>query len=196
MSSVQDIIFILDQSGSMMRMGNEPYESLNKFIKDQSKDKDGATFTLYTFSTYVNKVIDETPLQDVEEIPNLIPAGMTSLYDAIGRAISDKIKKEKKNDVICVILTDGLENSSIIYNKERLKEMIDIMETDYGWEFLYLGANQDAFHEGDMVGISSCMNYDFTPESMRQAVNTASVGIAYKRIASRNGEENIRTKLC
>ncbi len=195
MSFVQDIIFILDQSGSMMRMGDEPCQSLNKFIKDQSRDKDGATFTLYTFDTYVNKVIDETPLQDVEEIHSLIPGGMTSLYDAIGCAISEKFKKEKNNNVICVILTDGLENSSNMYNEERIKELINLMETEYGWEFIYLGANQDSFREGDKVGISTCMNYNFTPESMRQAVNTASVGISHKRIASRNGEKNSKTIL-
>lgn len=137
--TVQDIIFILDQSGSMMRMLDEPRQALNKFVKDQKKDNDGATFTLYTFDTFVNVVIDETPLQDVKEIEYLEPGGMTALYDAIGLAISNKIKKEKNTDVICVILTDGLENSSNKYDEKSIKDLTTRMETEYGWEFIYLG---------------------------------------------------------
>lgn len=193
--TIQDIIFILDQSGSMMTMGDEPRQALNKFVKDQKKDKDGATFTLYTFDTHVKRLIDETLLQDVQEVETLEPGGLTALYDAIGIAINNKMEQEKNKDVICVILTDGLENSSFEYNIDGIKSLTTRMETQYGWEFIYLGTNQDSFIEGHKVGISTCMDYESSPDALRNAVNVTSVGISDKRMRSRKGETNTRTNL-
>ena len=34
----QDIVFILDESGSMSSMGNEPVQAVNSFIESQKSD--------------------------------------------------------------------------------------------------------------------------------------------------------------
>jgi hypothetical protein len=35
MNNKKDIIIILDESGSMIKMGDEPKQAVNEFIKDQ-----------------------------------------------------------------------------------------------------------------------------------------------------------------
>ena len=92
---IPDILFLLDESGSMSSMGNEPVDAVNKFIDDQkvAMGDDGATFSLWKFNSTVIKLIDDVPLKDVEEFCDFKPKGLTSLYDAIGNAIDTKKKK-------------------------------------------------------------------------------------------------------
>ena len=55
-----------------------------------------------------------------------------------------------ENDVLFVITTDGLENSSIEYNKLDIKNMI----ANHNWEFLFIGADIDSYEEACGLGIS------------------------------------------
>jgi hypothetical protein len=53
-----------------------------------------------------------------------------------------------------VITTDGKENASRQYTAERVKQMIEKEKNNYGWEFLFLGANIDAIHTASRFGIT------------------------------------------
>ena len=55
--------------------------------------------------------------------------------------------------VIFVINTDGLENASVEFSREQVRETIKHQQTHYDWHFTYLGANQDAFAEAGGMGI-------------------------------------------
>lgn len=157
----QDIIFILDESGSMLSMGIEPVQAVNKFINDQkaAMGDDGATFSLWKFNSDVVKLIDDVLLKDVEEFSDFQPKNMTSLYDAIGHAIDTKKQKSSFNNVVCIILTDGMENSSTKYSAANIRSMIKDMEDNHNWKFVYLGANQDAFEIGGTMGVGRCAQY-------------------------------------
>ena len=48
---------------------------------------------------------------------------------------------------------DGLENASVEFSREQVREMIERQQTHYDWQFTYLGANQDAFAEAGGMGI-------------------------------------------
>lgn len=69
--------------------------------------------------------------------------------------------------MVC-ILTDGEENKS---NNEKykiasnIKYMIEHQRTKYGWEFSYLGANQDAFKVASDFGISKGFTVNFSADS-------------------------------
>jgi hypothetical protein len=158
---IQDILFILDESGSMSSMGIEPVQAVNKFIDEQkvAMGDDGATFSLWKFNSTVVKLIDDVPLKDVEEFSDFEPKDMTSLYDAIGHAINTKKKKNSFDNVVCIILTDGLENSSTEYSAANIRSMIKDMEENHNWKFVYLGANQDAFAVGGSMGVGRCAQY-------------------------------------
>ena len=128
--------------------------------KDALDDK--ATFTLWQFNQEIELKIDDIPLKTVSEITDFNPTGMTALFDAIGNAIQIKLAKSKKRDVICVIITDGIENSSKEFNKNQLQKLIKNTEDQHNWKFIYLGANQDAFSEGENIGMyrSCCAQFE------------------------------------
>lgn len=185
---IQDIIFILDESGSMSSMEKEPVQAVNNFIRDQKKSigNDGATFSLWTFNTEVSKVFDDQDLQTITEFKNFKPNSMTALYDAIGYAITTKKQKKKYENVICVILTDGNENCSKYFSRTEIYKMIKDMEDNHGWKFIYLGANQDAFASGSDIGIdqSQCAQYECSPGEMIDLVQQTSIAISQYRTAS------------
>ena len=56
--------------------------------------------------------------------------------------------------MLVAILTDGLENASQDYTKDRINKMIAHQREVYSWEFLFLAANQDAIQSGTSMGIA------------------------------------------
>jgi hypothetical protein len=62
---------------------------------------------------------------------------------------------ERPGKVIFVIVTHGLENASRTYTREQVFERIRHQTEVYGWEFVYLGAKQDAIAAGARVGIDA-----------------------------------------
>lgn len=157
-NKTSDIVVVLDNSGSMDVMGDEPIQALNEFINDQKKIGDNSLFSLWKFSNKALKVVDKKIIKEVSELESMRPDGMTALYDALQCSISDNIEKE---DVVFVVVTDGLDNASQYSSKKIIKKMIEDCEKNKNWKFFYLGANQDSFQVGyDGLGISSCTNYD------------------------------------
>jgi hypothetical protein len=188
-TTTQDIIFILDESGSMFSMGKEPIQAVNNFINEQRKvlGNDGATFSLWTFNTKVTKVFDDMDLQDVPEFKEYNPDNMTALYDAIGHAITTKKQKGKYHDVISVILTDGQENASVEFQSKEIRKMIKDMEDNYGWKFIYLGANQDVFAVGDGIGVNAncCAQFECEPGQLNTITCLTSSAVAkYRKVSS------------
>ena len=196
-NKTQDIIVILDESGSMQSMGMEPVQAINAFIKEQQKTlgDDGSTFSLWKFNTTVTKLIDDQNLHDVKEFTDYVPDSCTALLDAIGHAITTKRKKEKHNNVVVVILTDGHENSSSDYTPEKIRKLTAEMEKDHNWKFIYLGANQDAFATGGGYGVSiaRCANFECaTPGDLTQVTRGVSAMVsAYRSTSSQNPNAQI-----
>jgi Mg-chelatase subunit ChlD len=161
-SEVYSIVFILDKSGSMEIMGNEPVQSMNNFIKTQKDNNLKFKFTLVLFNDKVEFLLKNIDSEEIEEIKtsDYVPNGMTSLYDAIGQSIV--YQEEQNNDnVIFVILTDGHENSSSKYTNSMIKKMISDKESINKWKFNFLAANQDSFTVGANLGIPKdcCSNF-------------------------------------
>lgn len=177
MAQTTDIIMIIDESGSMTIMGSEPVEAVNAFIKEQQENMVGTpTFTLWKFHSKVNNVIQEMPLQNVTEFTDYNPEQMTALADAIGQAIDTKLKAENNRNVVCVIITDGKENCSSNYTMEKIKKMTTECEKEYDWRFIYLGANQNAFTEGNRAGFTrkSCASFYTSTGGLLKATGSAS----------------------
>ena len=185
-----DIIAILDSSGSMLNLNGEPMEALNGFISDQKASNDDGTFSLWTFNTVVTNVIDDQPLRDVKPYTDYTPSGMTAICDAIGKAIDMKLTKNNHKDVICLVVTDGMENSSQEYNGDQIKQMISNMEINHNWKFIYLGANQDVFTVGAGYGMNQANCVSFSPEigGLLQVTRNMSATIsAYRSSSYRDG---------
>lgn len=156
------IYFVLDRSGSMSAIRSDVIGGFNTFLAEQ-RDSANCVMTLVQFDTQdpYEVVVDALPVAEVQPLSqrNFVPRGGTPLYDAMGHAIANAtIRSEQRvsagqgaEDVLFVIFTDGMENSSREYDRQRLFGLIKKRE-DKGWTFVYLGANQDAYAEGGGAG--------------------------------------------
>ena len=175
MSKPVKIVLVMDRSGSMSSTKSDAEGGLREFVKTQRETPGEVDMTFYRFDNTVEKVFEARNLNHVEDAQLVLdPRGSTALLDALGRAIEEtkeRIEKELENaggryislvkagepqrpKVIFVIITDGEENSSTKYNRQQIFDMIGELQGKE-WEFIYLGANQDAIKEGMKFGFQS-----------------------------------------
>ena len=160
-----DRIFLLDRSGSMESCLADTIGGYNSFVHSQKGL--GGTMALYYFDHEFTPMYTKTPIEEVKDITTetYVPRGATALLDAIGQLI--KTEETDGAAKMVVILTDGEENASKKYTKAHIKDLVEAKEKD-GWQFVYLGANQDAFAEAQAMGIrpGCTLNFDTnkTPE--------------------------------
>lgn len=158
--------FVIDESGSMSGCVEDTIGGYNHFLDDQAKEPGVALATRIQFNTL--KSDPPTPLTPVATAERLDakkyrPAGMTPLWDSVGRMIEHLTVAQLAEDaVILVVLTDGLENSSREYNKDRIRKLVDEKKATGKWTVVFLGADFDASTEASAVGVGAAntMNYD------------------------------------
>lgn len=90
------------------------------------------------------------------------PYGNTPLLDAVGMVITDtgaalaELQEDQRpGKVVFLIATDGEENSSHDYTLDSVKRMVEEQERDYGWQFVFIGVEIDAFAEGRKMAFSA-----------------------------------------
>jgi len=185
------IIAIIDRSGSMINIRKDMEGGFDNFIKDQKGVEGTATLTLAQFDDKYEVVHSNVAIADVGSF-SLEPRGGTALLDAIAKTLNserDRLKKVDENDqpekVICIVITDGDENSSVEYNRQRVFEMILDLEGEEApqWDFVFLGANQDAISEGGSMGIraASTMTYAASSVGATRAFDSLSKGMSNYR---------------
>lgn len=193
-----DITVVLDRSGSMAFIADDTIGGFNAFIDEQKKTPGRAALTLVQFDheyDFVHKAVA------VGEVPHLtsqtfIPRGYTALLDAIGRAIvetgerlSGMAEGERPGYVVFAIVTDGQENSSKEYTRDKVLSMISHQRAAYQWDFVFLGANQDAIKVAGGIGIAAgnAMTYAANSQGTPMAFAAASAGMAANRVQSAEG---------
>lgn len=166
-----EIIAILDRSGSMSSIAQDMRGGFMTFINEQKKIPGDLRVSLYQFDSVYEVVYENRSVQDIHEL-TLVPRNNTALLDAVGRAINDTGRRlaamhehERPHKVIVMVITDGEENASREYTRERIKGMIEHQEKKYGWTFIFLGANQNAFHEASAMGFQSGNTMNFAANS-------------------------------
>jgi len=173
MSKTTDIVCVLDRSGSMYGSERDVIGGFNAFIEDQKKVKGKVRVTLVLFDHEYELVYNRIKLKNVPVLTELeyFPRGSTSLNDAIGTTIAN-LKKGAKG--IFLIQTDGMENTSREYTNDSVKELVAKKENK-GWEFVYLGAEIDAFSEGNSRGFGNTVTYSKSAESTNDMYGAVSV---------------------
>jgi len=163
-----EIVIIADRSGSMSDIIPESVNSINRLIEEQKKVEGKAKFTLAIFDDLYEQVYSRVSIDKVEPLTEkkYFARGMTALYDAIGETvdyIERKIAKEEKrpDNIIVNIITDGLENASQKYTQRMVSDIIKRQQDVYGWEFIFIGANIDAYAEGQALNIRPDKTYQF-----------------------------------
>jgi len=186
------IAVLLDRSGSMGDIKDDAIGGFNCFLKEQKAAGANATLTLVQFDTESTDVVHESmPILEVPDLNHQTfqPRGGTPLLDALGqtidstgRALAAIPEANRPNKVVFVVITDGQENSSHQHTKTSVKERIDHQSSRYNWQFVFLGANQDAFDEAGAVGIAMGNAANFAPARMQVAFAATAANVAsYRR---------------
>lgn len=174
-NNVTELVFIIDRSGSMCGMEDDTIGGFNSMINEQ-KAIDGKVFVSTVLFANHSKVLhDRVEIEKIEPMnrSQYSANGGTALLDAIGDAIhhiSNIHKYARPEDVpehtVFVITTDGMENASIKYGSDKIKNMIKHQEEKYGWEFMFVAANIDAVETAEEYGIrrERAANYNPTSE--------------------------------
>ena len=194
MKDATEIIVVLDKSGSMGPKQLDAIGGFNRFLEDQQKESGEANLTLVTFDTTYNILCMGKPIKDVTPLntDTYCPGGGTALNDAlargiieIGKRLADMPEDTRPEKVICVVITDGEENSSREHTKEQVAEMVKHQTEKYDWAFIYLGANVDAFAEASQLGFAKNVVVDFAPSSA--GVRSAYIGTSEAVSSYRSG---------
>jgi len=81
-------------------------------------------------------------------------AGMTPLYDAVGRGIGILDEATAGKDAakaILVVMTDGMENDSKEFSHAKITGLIKARQ-DAGWLIVFLGEGLDVAKQGEAMG--------------------------------------------
>lgn len=165
--NLTSIVVLLDRSGSMASVKKSTESGFRDFLIKQQCEQGDATLTLYQFDDRFEDVYINQDIKTISGI-SLQPRGGTALYDAICKAIDlTGIKLNampescKPGKVIFMIITDGEENASKLYSKFNVADRINHQRDKYSWQFLFIGANQDAIMTGGNLGMKqgSCLDY-------------------------------------
>lgn len=164
-------LLVVDRSGSMDSIKDEAQNGIRHFVREQAALDGRATLTLCQFDNKYEVVHDFTALAAAGSY-ELVPRNMTALLDACGMAITTVGERlailpedQRPGKVIVLITTDGHENASHEYSREQVKNLITRQREQYKWQFLYVGANVDAFAEAGGMGIAAAGTMNYTADS-------------------------------
>ncbi|NLT19348.1 MAG: VWA domain-containing protein [Clostridiales bacterium] len=192
--NLTELVFILDRSGSMGGLESDTIGGFNSLLKKQQEVEGECLLTTVLFDNQYELLHDRIDIRGTAEITpdQYYTRGSTALLDAVGLTIK-KISTAQKNTsedfrpekTLCVIITDGMENSSREYGGRQIKEMIELQKKDNNWEFVFLGANIDALETAENMGIHRDYSANYHANSK---------GVAMNFCAMEEGIKEMRTK--
>lgn len=164
---------------------------IKTLIADQATAPGRTTFSLAEFDSHgVTHVADFVP-GDSKEISSwrIVPRGGTPLLDALGaeivltgEALAKLPENERPGRVYFVVGTDGEENESKEYTKAQIAEMVKTQTETYKWEFVFIGADIDAFDEAGGMGFSKGSTLNTVGSAMAMAYESTSSAITRSRM--------------
>ena len=178
-NNITELVFILDRSGSMAGLESDTIGGFNSLIEKQRK-QDGECYVSTIIFDHVSEVLhDRVKLSEINKLTenDYTVRGATALIDAIGGAIhhiGNVHKYARPEDVpehtMFVIMTDGMENASRRYSRDKVKRMIEHEKEKYGWEFLFIGANIDSVETARHFGIGADRSVNYHADSQGTAI--------------------------
>ncbi len=181
------IAALLDRSGSMEDCKRATETGFDELIAKQRSEPGDAIVTLSMFDDVYEGVYANVPVANVGPL-NLVPRNMTAMLDAIGRFITEVgehlaglSEEERPGTVICLIMTDGMENASKEWSWDAVNALITQQREQYDWKFIFLGANIDAVEVGGRIGVPQASAMTYSPAPAAVASSWASAGDAVSR---------------
>jgi Mg-chelatase subunit ChlD len=170
------MLFIIDESGSMGRIARDMEGGIKSLLTEQAKLPGKLTVDAAYFDTNYRYPISMVAAAEAEI--SIVPKGGTSLHDAIVRASNEFGEKlaalpedERPGTVLVTVVTDGEENSSRESTQSDVKELITKQQDEFSWNYVFLGANQDAVLTGASFGLrkGASLTYAATSSGIQNA---------------------------
>ena len=191
-NNLTELVFILDRSGSMRGLEGDTIGGFNATLEKQRKQPGECYVSTVLFDNTSTVLHDRIALDRVPDMTanDYQVGGCTALLDALGdaiRHIGNIHKYARAEDVpahtVFVIMTDGMENASRRYSSDEVKAKIERQKEEYGWEFLFLGANIDAVETAKQFGIdeSRAANYNADADGTRIAYECVEAAVCAVR---------------
>ncbi len=189
LANYTDITVLLDRSASMYSTASATREAFNGFLAEQRNIPGEARLTLVQFSDPqdFSFTFRDLPIRTEYGLTplNYNPTGRaTALRDSLVKLIDlrgfeyrNTVESARPNRVLFVIVTDGLDNASWNYGQGTARDRVQHQASHYQWQFVYLGANQDAVLRGVEYGVSAAasMTYNPTKECVNSMLRSLSI---------------------
>jgi uncharacterized protein YegL len=190
------ITFVVDRSGSMGGIAQAMREGFDEFMSGQLEVEGEATLSLARFDNEYELVYDFVEIGQVGPL-ELNPRGGTALLDGMGRTmnsvreqIMEMEEDERPSKCLFIFITDGHENASQEYTRDRVFQMIqDCQDSEeLNYEFVFMGANQDAISAGRSFGIrqDASITYSASNAGVRGSYASLSRSVTQYRTKSSN----------
>lgn len=174
-------LIILDKSGSMSSIAKAAIAGFNETVggirsaQERFKDTQEHFVSLMIFCNCEKRLVyDKVPVAEVKELTSkeYQPCCCTPLYDAMGisiNALFKDIKDKEDATAMVTVITDGLENASREYSGSAIKALVEQMKDQEGWNFAYIGTNQDVEATSASLSIDNHMAFRDDDAGMREA---------------------------
>lgn len=186
---VNHIAFILDISGSMGPVADDALGNFNsqlKKIREEAIDVE-THVTLVMFDNMIDFKFFDVNVNEVKSLDRYPIGGTTALNDAIGMTISkfDRDIPELKDEsldhsALFIIITDGYENSSKEFDKQKIKDYIEKFDKKDNWTFTFLGGDIDVQNvavRGMSIGSANTMSFNNTSKGYSDTAFTLSASL-------------------
>ena len=174
-------LIILDKSGSMSSIANAAISGFNETVggirsaQERFKDTQEHFVSLMIFCNCEKTMVyDMVPVNEVKELTSreYRPCCCTPLYDAMGisiNALYNAIKDKEDATAVVTVITDGYENASKEYSGKAIKALVERMKNEEGWNFAYIGTNQDVEATASSLSIDHHMSFRDDEAGMAEA---------------------------
>ncbi len=174
-------LIILDKSGSMSTIAKAAIAGFNETVggirsaQERFKETQEHFVSLMIFCNCEKRLVyDKVPVAEVKELTSkeYQPCCCTPLYDAMGisiNALYKDIKDKEDATAMVTVITDGLENASSEYSGSAIKALVERMKNEEGWNFAYIGTNQDVEATSASLSIDNHMAFEDDDAGMRTA---------------------------
>lgn len=186
------LLLIIDRSGSMSSIRDEMVGSLTAVLREQATQSGLLTVDVVTFDDRIETTHVQADPSTIEV--RLEPRGMTALLDAIGVGVTQlgarlaaMPEHARPSTVLVVVATDGHENASHEWTPPAVKQLLDQQREQYDWDFVFLGANQDAITTGAELGFAreSSIDFDAAPQAVQAVAQSAGAYLSANRSGRR-----------
>ena len=176
-------LIVLDKSGSMSSIRQAAFTGCNEVLggikaaAEKHADTQEHFVSLMLFDTesmpYILDMVPAAQIQLMKE-EQFVPCACTPLLDAIGMSLTrleTEVKKYERALASVTIITDGYENASTEYNAQQIHQLIGRLKEQEGWNFAFMGANQDVTKVSVELNIDvqNAQAWDFSNEGTRHA---------------------------